>query len=112
MSISSSATPKGIIMTGTKAIVTGAPYVHEFLVMPSRNMRERCRLRGLLRGTGGCARRHDCCPAGWPARRKTGARGAAFSRKYGQSTGVVIFDQVFVPWERVFLAGEWGFLGM
>lgn len=25
----------------------------------------------------------------------------------GQSTGVVIFDDVFVPWERVFLAGEW-----
>ena len=26
---------KGIVITGTKAIVTGAPYVHEFLVMPS-----------------------------------------------------------------------------
>mgnify|MGYP006203422727 CR=1 FL=1 len=34
-----------------------------------------------------------------------------FSRKYGQSTGVVIFDKVFVPWERVFLAGEWEFSG-
>ena len=28
----------GIIMLGTKAIVTGAPYVHGFLVMPCRNM--------------------------------------------------------------------------
>ena len=33
---------KGIVISGTKAIVTGAPYVHEFLVMPSRNMREDC----------------------------------------------------------------------
>jgi 4-hydroxybutyryl-CoA dehydratase/vinylacetyl-CoA-Delta-isomerase len=30
-----------------------------------------------------------------------------FSRRYGQSTGVVIFDRVFVPWERVFYAGDW-----
>ena len=31
---------KGIVISGTKAIVTGAPYVHEFLVMPCRNMGE------------------------------------------------------------------------
>src|SRR5574337_1467532 len=29
---------KGIVISGTKAIVTGAPYMHELLVMPSRNM--------------------------------------------------------------------------
>jgi 4-hydroxybutyryl-CoA dehydratase / vinylacetyl-CoA-Delta-isomerase len=40
-------------------------------------------------------------PAGRP-----GEKAAKFSAKYGQSTGVVIFDKVFVPWERVFLAGE------
>src|SRR6202000_2723697 len=28
--------PDGIIIRGTKAIVTGAPYMHEFLVMPCR----------------------------------------------------------------------------
>ena len=40
-------------------------------------------------------------PAGRP-----GEAAAKFSAKYGQSTGVVIFDDVFVPYERVFLAGE------
>jgi 4-hydroxybutyryl-CoA dehydratase/vinylacetyl-CoA-Delta-isomerase len=40
-------------------------------------------------------------PAGRP-----GEAAAKFSAKYGQSTGVVIFDDVFVPHERVFLAGE------
>ena len=30
------ATGHGIVIRGTKAIVTAAPYVHEFLVMPSR----------------------------------------------------------------------------
>src|SRR5262249_41203608 len=47
-------------------------------------------------------------PAGRP-----GENGAKFSGRYGQSTGVVLFDDVFVPHERVFLAGEWihaGFL--
>ena len=29
---------KGIVISGTKAIVTGAPYMHELLVMPCRNM--------------------------------------------------------------------------
>ena len=40
-------------------------------------------------------------PAGRP-----GEAAAKFSAKYGQSTGVVQFDDVFVPWDRVFLAGE------
>jgi 4-hydroxybutyryl-CoA dehydratase/vinylacetyl-CoA-Delta-isomerase len=30
-----------------------------------------------------------------------------FSRRYGQSTAVVLFEEVFVPWERVFYAGDW-----
>ena len=47
-------------------------------------------------------------PAGRP-----GEKAALFSGRYGQSTGVAIFERVFVPWENVFLAGEWehsGFL--
>ena len=103
---------KGIVISGTKAIVTGAPYVHEFLVMPSRNMREDDKDFALC-----CAVPVDAPgitivarPAGRPGEKPE--HGAPlFSRKYGQSTGVVIFDKVFVPWERVFLAGEWEFSG-
>jgi len=95
---------KGIVISGTKAIVTGAPYVHEFLVMPSRNMTEAdaafavcCAVPCDADGVTIVAR-----PAGRP-----GEKAALFSNKYGQSTGVVVFDRVFVAWERVFLAGEW-----
>lgn len=103
---------KGIVITGTKAIVTGAPYVHEFLVMPSRNMREDdadfavcCAVPVDAPGVTIVAR-----PAGRPGEKPE--HGAPlFSRKYGQSTGVVIFDKVFVPWDRVFLSGEWEFSG-
>ena len=30
----------GIVISGVKAIITGAPYMHEFLVMPCRRMQE------------------------------------------------------------------------
>ena len=95
--------PDGIVIRGTKAIVTGAPYMHEFLVMPCRTH------------TAADAAYAVCCavpvdapgvtivarPAGRP-----GEPAAKFSAKYGQSTGVVIFDDVFVPHDRVFQAGE------
>ncbi len=99
---------KGIVISGTKAIVTGAPYMHELLVMPSRNMGEAdadfavcCAVPVDAPGITIVSR-----PAGRPGEKlEHGA--ALFSRKYGQSTAVVIFDRVFVPWERVFYAGEW-----
>jgi 4-hydroxybutyryl-CoA dehydratase/vinylacetyl-CoA-Delta-isomerase len=98
----------GIVISGTKAIVTGAPYMHEFLVMPSRNMAAAdadfaicCALPVDAPGVTIVAR-----PAGRPGEKlEHGA--ALFSRRYGQSTAVVIFDRVFVPWERVFFAGDW-----
>lgn len=95
---------RGIIISGTKAIVTGAPYMHEFLVMPGRNMTEAdadfavcCAVPIDASGVTIVAR-----PAGRP-----GEKAAIFSNKYGQSTGVVMFERVFVPWDRVFYAGEW-----
>ena len=94
----------GIVISGAKAIVTSAPYVHELLVMPCRNMGEADRDFAVC-----CAVPVDAPgltmvsrPAGRP-----GEAAAKFSGKYGQCTAVCIFDRVFVPWERVFCAGEW-----
>ena len=99
---------KGIYLSGAKAIVTGAPYVHEFLVMPCRQMGQAdadfavcCAVPIDADGITIVAR-----PAGRPGE-KLEHGDALFSRKYGQSTGVVLFDRVFVPWDRVFYAGEW-----
>jgi 4-hydroxybutyryl-CoA dehydratase/vinylacetyl-CoA-Delta-isomerase len=95
--------PDGIVIRGTKAIVTGAPYVHEFMVMPCRTMTPEeadfavcCAVPVDAPGVTIVAR-----PAGRP-----GEPAARFSGRYGQSTGAVIFEDVFVPWERVFLSGE------
>ncbi|MDG4551105.1 MAG: 4-hydroxyphenylacetate 3-hydroxylase N-terminal domain-containing protein [Candidatus Contendobacter sp.] len=102
--------PDGIVLSGVKAIVTGAPYLHELLVMPGRNMTEADAAFAVC-----CAVPVDAenltlvaRPAGRP-----GEAAAKFSARYGQSTAVAVFDRVLVPWERVFLAGEWmhsGFL--
>ncbi|MEY2907797.1 MAG: hypothetical protein RLZZ602_320 [Pseudomonadota bacterium] len=95
---------KGIVISGTKAIVTGAPYMHELLVMPCRTM------------TADDADFAVCCavPLDAPGltiiSRVAGRPGdaeAKFSAKFGQSTAVCQFDEVFVPWSRVFMAGEW-----
>lgn len=95
--------PGGMVIRGTKAIVTGAPYMHEFLAMPCRtHTREDadfavcCAVPVDAPGVTVIAR-----PAGRP-----GEAAAKFSGRYGQSTGVVVFDDVFVPHDRVFLAGE------
>ena len=95
--------PNGVVIRGTKAIVTGAPYMHEFLVMPCRTHTSEdadfavcCAVPVDAPGVTIVAR-----PAGRP-----GEAAAKFSARYGQSTGVVIFDDVFVPHDRVFLAGE------
>ena len=95
--------PDGIVISGTKAIVTSAPYMHGFIVMPCRAMTPDdaafavcCAVPVDAEGITISAR-----PAGRP-----GEEAAVFSKRYGQTTGIVIFDNVFVPMERVFLKGE------
>ena len=94
----------GIVIRGAKAIITGAPYMHELMVMPCRNMIEADKDFALC-----CAVPIDVenltiisRPAGRP-----GENAAKFSAKFGQCTAVAIFDDVFVPWDNVFLDGEW-----
>ena len=98
----------GIVISGAKAIVTSAPYVHELLVLPCRNMSEADRDFAV-----GCAVPVDAQGLTIVARAagRPGEAAAKFSGKYGQSTGVCLFDRVFVPWERVFFAGEWQHAG-
>jgi 4-hydroxybutyryl-CoA dehydratase/vinylacetyl-CoA-Delta-isomerase len=99
---------QGVVISGTKAIVTGAPYMHELLVMPCRSMTAAdqdfaicCAVPIDAKGLTIVAR-----AAGRPGE-KVEHGAPLFSRRYGQSTGVVIFDRVTVPWERVFYSGQW-----
>lgn len=101
-------TEAGLVLKGVKAIVTGGPYMHELLVMPCRNMTEQdqdfavcCAVPVDAQGLTIVSR-----PAGRP-----GSPSAKFSAQYGQSTAVCIFDEVLVPWDKVFLDGQWEHTG-
>jgi len=102
----------GIIVSGTKAHITGAINSHEILTMPTRTMGEQdtdyalsfaipADTKGVTyvfsRQTNDTRRLDGTLDAGNP--------------KYGIVGGeaLIIFNDVFVPWERVFMAGEYDF---
>jgi 4-hydroxybutyryl-CoA dehydratase/vinylacetyl-CoA-Delta-isomerase len=64
----------GIVISGTKAIVTGAPYMHEFLVMPSRNMGRPTPISPSAAPARRCTGTDDRRPPGRPPRREAGTR--------------------------------------
>lgn len=98
----------GIIVRGAKANITGAPYTHEILVLPTRSMQEADQDYALSFAVpiDAPGLRIIAKPAGRP-----GDAEAPFSSRYGQCTALVVFQDVFIPWERVFLCGEYRYAG-
>lgn len=98
----------GIVVSGAKTNITAAPYVDELMVVPTRAMGPgdddfavSFAIPVNAPGVKVIAR---------PDRAKSEFDYPISSRHY-HIEGTVIFDQVFVPWERVFLAGEWQYAG-
>lgn len=104
----------GIIVRGAKAHMSGAPVTHELLVMPTENMTE---------GDADYALSFACpsyapgvtqifeAPAG-NFRWMVGEGMDLGNPKYGiHGASLLVFDNVFIPWERVFMCGEYEFSG-
>jgi len=96
----------GIIVKGAKIHITGAPAANEILVVPTRQMRENEPEYAVsfavpvnAEGVSLICRpgRGERSPAEFPSNRP--ARGLV--------EAMIVFDNVFVPWERVFMCGEW-----
>jgi len=97
---------KGIVVRGAKMHITGAAYANEIFVIPCRAMGEEDKdyavafatpvnikgLKQVCRPT-----RTEISPLEFPTGRPV--------RTHTDS--LIIFDDVFVPWDRVFLCGEW-----
>jgi 4-hydroxybutyryl-CoA dehydratase/vinylacetyl-CoA-Delta-isomerase len=97
--------PDGIVIRGAKTSVTGAPFVDEQIVMPTKNMPEAeadyavaCAVPTNTAGVKIIAS-HGVQPA-------ASAFDAPLGARYLPLHPTVFFDDVFVPNERVFLAGE------
>ena len=98
----------GIIVKGAKIHITSAATANEIIVVPTRQMREDesdyavsfaipANTKGITficRGGRGAWSDHEF-HADHPVRELTEA--------------MIVFDNVFVPWERVFMCGEWQF---
>ncbi len=98
----------GIVVRGSKVHQTGAVNSHEVIVMPTRTMREDNRDYAVSFAVPSDADalvyvygRQSC------DRRKLEEGDMDLGNiKYGGQEAMIIFDDVFVPWERVFMAGE------
>ncbi len=102
----------GIVVRGAKLHITGAALVHEQVVMPTKSMRADeadyavafsipTNTKGVKIINRSFAAEAEPNPFDFPA-----------SSRAAVPEGFVIFDDVFVPWERVFLAGEWQLSGV
>lgn len=103
--------PNGIIVRGAKLHQTGAVNSHEIITMPTRAMREEDKdyaisfalpadTRGIIYIYG----RQSC-----DTRKIDSPNMDVGNIHYGGQECMVIFDDVFVPWERVFMYKEWDF---
>jgi 4-hydroxybutyryl-CoA dehydratase/vinylacetyl-CoA-Delta-isomerase len=105
----------GIVIRGAKAHQTGGANSHEILIMPTQFMRENDKDYALV-----CA-----VPLDSPGviqifgrqtndQRKFGGPIDAGNPQFGLVGGetLIVFEDVFVPWERVFMCGEVDFSGL
>jgi 4-hydroxybutyryl-CoA dehydratase/vinylacetyl-CoA-Delta-isomerase len=98
----------GVVIRGAKLHITGASFGHDLMVMPTKNMKP-----GEEEYAITCA-----VPVGSPgvkivnttyAPRHADSRHFPHTDGHHMPDGFVIFDNVFVPHERVFLDGETGY---
>ncbi len=100
----------GIVVRGAKLHITGAALVHELVVLPTKSMSERESDYAVAFSV----------PVNTPGvkiiNRNYAEPGRSvfdypISAKHNMPEGFVIFDDVFVPWDRVFLCGEHAYAG-
>jgi len=96
----------GIVVRGAKAHITAAAYLNELMVIPTRNMAEEDKdyavAFAIPANTKGV--KQICHPM------RTKLSDTEFPVDHPIRThtdSLIILDDVFVPWERVFLCGEW-----
>ena len=104
----------GIIVRGAKAHQTGAVFSHEIVVMPTLALRanegEYALAFAIPINTPGVI--HIVGRQSSDTRKLEGETFDVGNARFGGHEALVILDDVFVPWERVFLCGEYEFAGM
>jgi 4-hydroxybutyryl-CoA dehydratase/vinylacetyl-CoA-Delta-isomerase len=103
----------GIIVRGAKAHQTGAVFSHEIIVMPTLALRADDKDYALSFAvpidTPGIL--HIVGRQASDTRKLEGGEIDLGNARFGGHEALLIFDNVFVPWERVFMCGEHEFAG-
>ncbi len=101
----------GIVVRGSKVHQTGAINSHEIIAMPTRTMRKEdidyavsFAIPSDTKGLHYIYGRQSC-----DLRKLENTEIDLGNTRYGGQEAMIIFDDVFVPWKRVFLAGEYEF---
>ena len=107
-------TAEGIVVRGAKAHQTGAVNSHEIIVMPTLTMREAdsdyavsFALPADAKGITYIMGRQSC-----DTRKMESGKLDQGNIRFGGHEALVVFDDVFVPWDRVFMCGETEFSGV
>lgn len=102
--------PDGIVVRGAKAHTTNAVFANEILVVPTRAMGKADAAYAVAfavpASTPGVTM--VATPRGFGA---TSEFDNPLSSRYSLTESLTIFDDVFVPWDRVFLWGQWEYAG-
>jgi 4-hydroxybutyryl-CoA dehydratase/vinylacetyl-CoA-Delta-isomerase len=103
----------GIRIRGAKVHQTGALNSHELLVMPTRALKAAERDYAVVCAVPGDAEGllYVYGRQASDTRKLEGGRIDVGNYQFGGHEAVVIFNDVFVPWERVFMCGEFAYAG-
>jgi len=105
----------GIVVRGAKAHQTGSINSHEHLIMPTIAMREEDKAYAVAFAVPSDAEgvfmiygRQSCDTR----KLEKNADLDLGNKKFGGQEALVVFEDVFVPWDKVFLCEEYDFAGM
>jgi aromatic ring hydroxylase len=98
----------GIVVRGMKMSITQAAYADVLFVLPTRALTEEDSDWAVSFAVPADEEGIKMITRPVWLRDKDEKDAAPFSR-YGVSDSVIVFDNVFIPWERVFMCGEWQF---
>ncbi|MDP1417141.1 4-hydroxyphenylacetate 3-hydroxylase N-terminal domain-containing protein [Peribacillus simplex] len=95
-------TSDGVFLSGAKMIGTAAPYSNDLIVYPLANLKEEKSIAHMLIVAANSPGLHMVCREPFTANQiKT--VDSPLSSRYDEMDALLIFDNVFVPWERVLL---------
>ncbi|MGC9325924.1 MAG: 4-hydroxyphenylacetate 3-hydroxylase N-terminal domain-containing protein [Desulfomonilia bacterium] len=98
----------GIVVSGFKMSITQAAYADEIIVLPTRALMEDDRDFAVAFAVPGDWEGMTLITRPVWLREKDEPNAAPFC-KYGVSDSVIVFENCFIPKERVFMCGEWEF---